>query len=72
MRTLLFKANSVLTSILSALTLPKIYDEDIKQISSGNTTIIIFFGDFAGMVLKLEKVSPTFSSCNPCPSFEFH
>ena len=31
-------------------------------------TIIMFFRVFAGMGLKLEKVGPTFSSFNSCPS----
>ena len=30
---------------------------------------MIFFGDSAGIALKLEKAGPTCSSFSPCPSF---
>ena len=45
------------------------YDEEIKQISSGSANHNYWYLEiFAGIAIKLEKVGPTFSSFNPCPS----
>ena len=44
------------------------YEEIIKEISSGSTNQYFLLMIFAGKALKLEKVFPTLSSFNPCPS----
>ena len=43
------------------------YEEDIQQISSGRTNHNTFLEIFVGIAFQLGKVSPTFSSFNPCP-----
>ena len=44
----------------------------VKKISNSfhqeAITMIIFSISFSGIPVKLERVGPTFSSCNPCPS----
>lgn len=45
----------------------KISDRFHKQ----SLTITMFLVSFAGTALELEKVGPTFSTFNPCPSLPF-
>lgn len=46
----------------------RVYEEDIKQVSSGSNDHDIFLVIFAGIVLQLVKVVVTISAFNPCPS----
>ena len=64
--------NSILRNNLLSLPIHKMllwsYKEDITQISTRITNQNIFLMIFEGIALKLEKVGPTLSSLNPCPS----
>ena len=44
------------------------YEEDIKQLSLGNTTHNTILVICAGIAIKFENVGRTFSSFNPCQS----
>ena len=44
------------------------YEEDIRQLSSGNTNHNNILVICAGIAIKFEKVGPMFSSFNPCQS----